>query len=134
MAVQTVLRAAQIALANHQTQEQIIHTLDTACDTLSFLGSSQAVVDCAAIPRMPTVTFTIAGEDFDLTPEQYVLKARACPALSFGGLNITACSRSTTHNAPWRRKRPERAFWQQRPGPAAARPCFPGHPGIVHLV
>ena len=72
-------RAAQIALANHQTQEQIIQTLDTACDTLSFLGSSQAVVDCAAIPRMPTVTFTIAGEDFDLTPEQYVLKVWACP-------------------------------------------------------
>ena len=71
--------AAQIALANHQTQEQIIQTLDTACDTLSFLGSSQAVVDCAAIPRMPTVTFTIAGEDFDLTPEQYVLKVWACP-------------------------------------------------------
>ena len=74
----TVLRGAQIALANHQTQQQIIQTLDTACDTLSFLGSSQAVVDCAAIPRMPTVTFTIAGKDFDLTPEQYVLKARAC--------------------------------------------------------
>ena len=67
---------AQIALANHQTQEQIIRTLDGACDTLSFLGSSQAVVDCAKIPTMPTVTFTIAGKAFDLTPEQYVLKAR----------------------------------------------------------
>ncbi len=67
---------AQIALANHQTQEQIIRTLDGACDTLSFLGSSQAVVDCARIPRMPTVSFSIAGKDFDLTPDQYVLRVR----------------------------------------------------------
>ncbi|KAK9833322.1 hypothetical protein WJX81_006416 [Elliptochloris bilobata] len=67
----------KIALANHQTQQQIIRTLDGACDTLSFLGSSQAVVDCAAIPRMPTVTFTIAGRDFDLTPDQYVLRVGA---------------------------------------------------------
>ena len=78
--VSVVVGAAQIALANHQTQQQIIQTLDSACDTLSFLGSSQAVVDCAAIPRMPTVTFTIAGKDFDLTPEQYVLRVRACRA------------------------------------------------------
>jgi len=40
-------------------------------------GSSQAVVDCGKIPTMPTVTFTIAGKAFELTPEQYVLKA--CP-------------------------------------------------------
>ena len=31
----------QIALANHQTQEQIIGQLDVACDSLSFLSSSQ---------------------------------------------------------------------------------------------
>ncbi len=74
---------AQIALANHQTQEQIIRTLDGACDTLSFLGSSQAVVDCARIPRMPTVSFAIAGRDFDLTPDQYVLRVR-CDLLWLG--------------------------------------------------
>lgn len=130
-----MLRAAQIALANHQTQEQIIQTLDTACDTLSFLGSSQAVVDCGAIPRMPTVTFSIAGEDFDLTPEQYVLKARGLPCTpiiqwAYHG----SVFRSMTFNPPWRRKCSERAFWQQGPGPAAARPCLSGAFEVVHHV
>ena len=38
----TLFTGAQIALANHQTQEQIIGQLDNACDTLSFMSSSQA--------------------------------------------------------------------------------------------
>ena len=91
---------AQIALANHQTQEQVIRTLDGACDTLSFLGSSQAVVDCAKIPTMPTVTFTIAGKAFDLTPEQYVLKA--CPT-GFTAVHRSprcACRASMRQSAP----------------------------------
>ena len=37
LGVLTVPRAAQIALANHQTQEQTIQTLDTACKTLYLL-------------------------------------------------------------------------------------------------
>ena len=34
----------------------------------------QAVVECDKIASMPEVTFRIAGRDFTLTPEQYVLK------------------------------------------------------------
>ena len=65
----------QIALANHQTEEQIIAQLDTLCDTLSIFSSSQALVECEQISEMPDVTFTIAGKDFTLTAEDYVLQA-----------------------------------------------------------
>ena len=72
----------QIALANHQTEEQIITQLDTLCDTLSIFASSQALVECQQIPEMPDVTFTIAGKDFTLTAEDYVLQACPCPCSS----------------------------------------------------
>lgn len=68
--------AWQVAVASQETQEQIEHQLEGACDTLSFLASSQAVVDCDKIPTMPDVAFTISGREFSLTPEQYVLKVR----------------------------------------------------------
>jgi len=64
----------QIALANHQTEEQIIAQLDTLCDTLSIFASSQALVECEQISEMPDVTFTIAGKDFTLSAEDYVLQ------------------------------------------------------------
>jgi phytepsin len=66
----------QIALANHETQEQIIGQLDGLCDTLAIFSSSQALVDCDAIPTMPPVTFKIAGRDFTLAAEDYVLQVR----------------------------------------------------------
>lgn len=50
-----------------------------------------AVVDCADLPKMPSVTLSIGGKDFVLTPEQYVLKVgRARGRLE------TACRRGTT--------------------------------------
>jgi phytepsin len=67
----------KVAIANHETQEEIEENLETICDTLSFLASSQAVVDCDKIPHMPNVTFTIAEKDFVLTPEDYVLQVGA---------------------------------------------------------
>lgn len=70
----TVYSVLQIAIANHETQEEIEENLETICDTLSFLASSQAVVDCDKIPHMPNVTFTIEGKAFVLTPEDYVLQ------------------------------------------------------------
>ena len=33
-----------------------------------------AFVDCDKIPEMPSIVFTIAGEDFHLSPSQYILK------------------------------------------------------------
>ena len=36
-------------------------------------------MECEQIPEMPDVTFTIAGKDFTLTAEDYVLQARPLP-------------------------------------------------------
>ena len=41
---------------------------------MSAVCCVQAVVECDKIDSMPEVTFRIAGRDFTLTPEQYVLK------------------------------------------------------------
>lgn len=64
----------QVAIANHETQEEIEENLETICNTLSFLASSQAIVDCEKIPQMPNVTFAIGGKDFTLSPTDYVLQ------------------------------------------------------------
>lgn len=64
----------QVALANNETETQIEDKLAGLCDSLSFLGSSQAVVDCDKLSELPDVSFTIAGKEFGLTPEQYILK------------------------------------------------------------
>ena len=50
-------------------------------------------MDCDLVPSMPDVTFVIAGREFTLTPEQYVLEVRLrmhssraiCP---FGGVTL----------------------------------------------
>jgi phytepsin len=67
----------KVALANNETMSQIEQKLEGLCESLSFLSSGQAVVDCNKIPQMPTISFTIAGKEFPLTPEQYVLRVSA---------------------------------------------------------
>lgn len=66
----------QVALANNETESQIEDKLAGLCDSLSFLGTSQAVVDCDKMSSLPDISFTIAGKEFGLTPEQYILKVR----------------------------------------------------------
>lgn len=67
----------KVALANNETESQIEDKLAGLCDSLSFLGTSQAVVDCDKMSSLPDISFTIAGKEFDLTPEQYILKIDA---------------------------------------------------------
>jgi hypothetical protein len=43
--------------------------------------NGQWMVDCKNIKNMPTITFKIAGKDFALTPEQYVVKVKPVPTL-----------------------------------------------------
>lgn len=40
----------------------------------AIFSSSQALVDCDSIPSLPPVTFKIAGRDFTLAAEDYVLQ------------------------------------------------------------
>lgn len=71
---QFVVQYVKIALTNNETIAQIMHSLDTACETFSFGSGGQSMVDCAMLHTMPTITFSIGGKDFALTPDQYVLK------------------------------------------------------------
>jgi cathepsin D len=41
--------------------------------------TGQYMVDCRAVDQMPTVSFTIAGKEFPLTPDQYVLRVKPIP-------------------------------------------------------
>jgi hypothetical protein len=49
--------------------------VEALCDMLDFGGP--AMVQCAKVKSMPTISFTVAGKDFMLTPEQYVLRVDA---------------------------------------------------------
>ncbi|XP_039048565.1 aspartic proteinase-like [Hibiscus syriacus] len=64
---------AQNQLKQNQTQENILEYVNQLCDRLpSPMGES--VVDCDGLSSMPSVSFTIGGKIFELTPEQYILK------------------------------------------------------------
>ncbi|KAL6199399.1 hypothetical protein ACLB2K_029183 [Fragaria x ananassa] len=63
----------QNQLRQNQTQDRILDYVNQLCDRLpSPMGES--AVDCAGLSSMPSVSFTIGGKQFDLAPEQYVLK------------------------------------------------------------
>ncbi|ONK66772.1 uncharacterized protein A4U43_C06F11780 [Asparagus officinalis] len=63
----------QNQLLQNKTQDQILNYANELCDKLpSPMGES--AVDCNSLAGMPTVSFTIGGKIFDLTPDQYVLK------------------------------------------------------------
>ncbi|XP_051135543.1 aspartic proteinase oryzasin-1-like [Andrographis paniculata] len=60
-------------LRENMTQVEILGHVEELCDRLpNRLGES--TVDCANIPRMPTVSFTIGGKVFELSPKEYILK------------------------------------------------------------
>uniref|UniRef100_A0A7N0TY94 Aspartic proteinase n=1 Tax=Kalanchoe fedtschenkoi TaxID=63787 RepID=A0A7N0TY94_KALFE len=63
----------QNQLKQNQTQERIIEYVNQLCEHLpSPMGES--AVDCNGLSTMPNVSFTIGGKEFELTPEQYILK------------------------------------------------------------
>ena len=91
----------QVALANNETETQIEDKLAGLCDSLSFLGSSQAVVDCDKISQLPDISFTIAGKEFGLTPEQYILQVGLKQQTSLFGTSAfvtNACALMLTHD------------------------------------
>ncbi|KAL0363204.1 UNVERIFIED_CONTAM: Aspartic proteinase [Sesamum calycinum] len=60
----------QNQLRQNQTQERILNYVNELCERLpSPMGES--AVDCASISSMPTISFTIGGKPFDLSPEQH---------------------------------------------------------------
>ncbi|KAL3820732.1 hypothetical protein ACJIZ3_006637 [Penstemon smallii] len=81
----------QSQLKQNQTQDRILNYVNELCERLpSPMGQSS--VDCGAISSMPTVSFTIGGKVFDLSPKEYILKvgegAAAQCISGFTGLDI----------------------------------------------
>ncbi|CAN4124179.1 unnamed protein product [Withania somnifera] len=78
-------------LRQNQTQDSILNYVNEFCERLpSPLGES--AVDCGKLSSMPTVSFTIGGKVFDLSPDEYILKVgegdKALCISGFTGLNI----------------------------------------------
>ncbi|KAG5620656.1 hypothetical protein H5410_005874, partial [Solanum commersonii] len=60
-------------LRQNQTQDRILDYMNKLCERLpSPMGES--AVDCGKLSSMPTVSFTIGGKVFDLSPNEYILK------------------------------------------------------------
>lgn len=66
----------QFAIESNQTMTEIMDELFQLCDALPSVGPTQGIVDCARIPSMPKITFSLPDADLTLTAEQYVLKVR----------------------------------------------------------
>ncbi|KAH0696250.1 hypothetical protein KY290_013604 [Solanum tuberosum] len=60
-------------LRQNQTQDRILDYVNELCERLpSPMGES--AVDCGKLSSMPTISFTIGGKVFDLSPNEYILK------------------------------------------------------------
>ncbi|KAL5715394.1 phytepsin [Ranunculus cassubicifolius] len=63
----------QNQLKQNQTQERILSYVNELCEKVpNPMGTS--AVDCGKLESMPRVSFTIAGKQFELAPNEYVLK------------------------------------------------------------
>jgi phytepsin len=82
---------AQNRLRKNDTETQIKDKLNQLCERLPS-PNGESMVDCNSLSSMPDVSFTIAGKDFKLTPEQYILKvgegAEAQCISGFLGLDV----------------------------------------------
>jgi len=71
---QMVTTFAENALASNATAEDVEKFVEhEVCDNL-LPASGEGVIDCDKLSDMPNVVFTIAGQEFVLTPDDYVLK------------------------------------------------------------
>ncbi|XP_076934416.1 aspartic proteinase A1-like [Bidens hawaiensis] len=60
-------------LTQNDTRDSFLNLGSQLCDMIQTpLG--QSTVDCAKLPSMPTISFTIGGKEFELSPDQYILK------------------------------------------------------------
>ncbi|PQQ02961.1 aspartic proteinase isoform X1 [Prunus yedoensis var. nudiflora] len=60
-------------LGQNQTQDRILNYVNELCERMpSPMG--QSAVDCGKLSSMPSVSFTIGGKVFELTPNEYILQ------------------------------------------------------------
>ncbi|XP_050214036.1 aspartic proteinase A1 isoform X2 [Mercurialis annua] len=63
----------QSQLRQNQTQDYVLNYVNELCDRIPN-PVGQSAVDCGSISSMPTISFTIGGQVFDLSPKEYILK------------------------------------------------------------
>ena len=76
VACEQAARAVIKQAASNATQAKILAEAEKACGLLPS-PSGESTVDCSKLDSMPDVTLTLAGKDFVLTPQQYVLQVGA---------------------------------------------------------
>ncbi|XP_002971198.2 aspartic proteinase A2 [Selaginella moellendorffii] len=60
-------------LRKNRSREEIVSYLDELCSRLPS-PNGESAVDCSSVSRMPKISFTIANHNYELSPEQYILK------------------------------------------------------------
>lgn len=81
----------QNQLSQNQTQDHVLNYVSELCERLpSPMGES--AVECGSLSSMPSVSFTIGGKVFELSPKEYILKvgegAAAQCISGFTGLDV----------------------------------------------
>jgi len=71
----------QLLLQNNATAEEVLKVMELVC-TLLPSPNGESTVDCSTVNSLPNVNVQIAGKNFVLTPQQYILN------LSTGGQDI----------------------------------------------
>ncbi|XP_028793028.1 aspartic proteinase A1-like isoform X1 [Neltuma alba] len=64
----------QNQLKRKATKEKVIRYINQLCERLPS-PAGESIVSCDSISQMPNITITIGDRLFNLTPEQYILKA-----------------------------------------------------------
>ncbi|PWA73779.1 aspartic peptidase A1 family, Saposin-like protein [Artemisia annua] len=78
-ACEMIVKWVHKELAENQTRDSLLGLDRELCDVAqSPVG--ETMFDCAKIPSLPIISFTIGGKKFDLTPDQYTLKVGEGPA------------------------------------------------------
>ncbi|KAL3576024.1 hypothetical protein D5086_021307 [Populus alba] len=60
-------------LQQNQTQDRVLDYANQLCERVPN-PTGQSAVDCGSVLSMPTIAFTIGGKEFELAPEEYILK------------------------------------------------------------
>ncbi|CAH8256648.1 unnamed protein product [Arabidopsis lyrata] len=63
----------QTKLKVNETKEKVFEYVNQLCESLPS-PAGESIIDCNNIKNMPSVTFTIGGNPFSLSPQQYILK------------------------------------------------------------
>ncbi|CAI9101387.1 OLC1v1038697C1 [Oldenlandia corymbosa var. corymbosa] len=63
----------QSQLRQQGTKEKVLEYVNQLCDSIPS-PRGESVVDCSSLSSLPTISFTIGGRAFELTPQQYILQ------------------------------------------------------------